>query len=356
MRRLHNFSPGPAALPTAVIEQIRNDLDDWNGQGSSVMEISHRGPAFVELAEASEQRLRDLLQLPDNFHVLFMQGGAATQFVLVPMNLGIGSHLVSGHWSAKAFREAGKVNQARLLASGESLDWLQIPEFCSDELSDDSAYLQICSNETIHGLQFQDFPQIGEIPLIADMSSDLLTRPLNFESFGIIFACAQKNFGISGLTLALVRDDVLQNCKADLPAMFSYQQLVAKQSMENTPPTFAWYVADLMFRWITDQGGLEEMQARSQRKANAIYQFIDQDDFYINHVRPVDRSQMNVPFRISDQALEPLFLEQANAAGLISLKGHRVVGGIRVNIYNGVSEASVQVLVDFMQYFREQNQ
>ena len=344
-------------IPEAVLQQVRDDLPDWQGHGSSVMEISHRSSAFVALARAAEEDLRTLLAIPAGYSVLFLQGGATQQFVQVPMNLVAAGqsadYLITGAWSAKAAEQAAAVATVRTAAHGAD-GFHSIPARDTWQLDADAAYLHYTSNETIHGVQFQDVPDVSA-PLVVDMSSDILSAPLDVSRFGLIYACAQKNIGPSGLTLVIVRDDLLARSSSALPSVFSFSAQAAQNSMLNTPNTFAWYVAGLVFRWLQEQGGLAAIAQRNREKARLLYDCVDASDFYVNQVEPGVRSLMNVPFQLANPAMDGRFLEQATAAGLAGLKGHRSVGGMRASIYNAMPLSGVQTLVDFMVDFERRN-
>lgn len=355
MTRAHNFSAGPAAMPEAVIQRIRDDLPEFDGAGASVMEISHRSPEFAAIAKKAESDLRDLLGIPEDHRVLFLQGGAATQFALAPMNLlreGMtADYVVTGHWGRKAHTEGARLGRLNLAVDTAEMGYTHIPPVAEWRLSPDAAYLHYTPNETIAGVEFHEPPEGFDAPLVADYSSTLLSRPLDVSRFGLIYAGAQKNIGPAGLCVVIIRDDVLAQCRDDLPAMFSYRTQVDKGSMFNTPNTFAWYVAGLVFEWLKEQGGLEAVGERNRRKAAMLYDAIDGSDYYSNPVDPAVRSWMNVPFTLADPALDPVFLEEADAAGLKGLKGHRSVGGMRASLYNAMTIDGVQALVDFMKDF-----
>lgn len=355
MTRAHNFSAGPAALPEPVIQRIREDLPEYDAAGASVMEISHRGPAFARIAEKAEADLRDLLAVPDDHRVLFLQGGATTQFALLPMNLlhegETADYVVTGHWGRKAHNEGARLGRVELAADSGESGYTWIPPVSDWRFSRDAAYLHYTPNETIAGVEFHEPPADVDVPLVADYSSTILSRPLDVSRFGVIYAGAQKNIGPPGLCVVIIRDDVLSHCREDLPAMFSYRTQAEKGSMFNTPNTFAWYVAGLVFEWLKEQGGLEAMGERNREKAATLYEAIDGSDFYSNPVTPEARSWMNVPFTLADPQLDATFLEQAEAEGLMSLKGHRSVGGMRASIYNATGLDAVRALVDFMKEF-----
>jgi phosphoserine aminotransferase len=354
MSRVYNFSAGPAALPLEVLDIIRNDLPDWQGTGMSVMEISHRSPEFIELAARSEANLRELLAVPDDYSVLFTQGGATLQMAMAPMNLaGAGDtvdYVVTGSWGKKAASEARKFCSVNLAADGSEGNFTDIPDESSWQRSDDAAYLHYTPNETIAGVEFHFVPS-GDAPLVADMSSTILSRPVDVSRFGVIYAGAQKNIGPAGITLVIVRNDLLERAPSDLAHLMTWRAYAESDSMTNTPPTFAWYVADLVFQWLKSRGGLEAMAEVNRRKAEKLYAAIDGSSFYTNPVSPHCRSWMNVPFILADDSLDKAFLEQSKAAGLTNLKGHRSVGGMRASLYNAVTEEAVDTLIEFMKEF-----
>ncbi|WP_435104756.1 3-phosphoserine/phosphohydroxythreonine transaminase [Arhodomonas sp. AD133] len=355
MSRVYNFSAGPGALPEEVLQEAREELLDWQGSGMSVMEMSHRGKEFVAIASEAESDLRELLAIPDNYRVLFLQGGAMGEFAAVPMNLlrgrGSADYVNTGNWSKKAIAEARKFCEVNVVAEGGNEDPMTIPAFDSWQRSSDAAYLHYTPNETISGLEFHWTPDTGDVPLVADMSSTLLSRPVDVSKFGLIYAGAQKNIGPAGVTLVIVREDLLGGAMAETPAVFDYQKMAEADSMANTPPTFAWYMAGLVFKWLKRQGGLEGMAEINKRKADKLYAAIDGSDFYRNPVDPACRSWMNVPFVLADESLNDTFLSEAKDAGLATLKGHRSVGGMRASIYNAMPEAGVDALIDFMNDF-----
>lgn len=358
MSRVYNFSAGPAALPLAVLERIRDDLPDWNGTGMSVMEISHRSKEFVELAARCEQNLRNLLAIPDDYSVIWTQGGATLQMAMVPLNLATPGDTVdyvqTGSWGRKALAEAKKACNARLIADASDRNFTYIPDESTWDRSDDAKYLHITSNETIAGVEFHELPG-GDIPIVSDMSSTILSRPIDISRYGAIYAGAQKNIGPAGITLAIVRNDLLEPRRENLPHLMMWKSYAESDSMTNTPPTFAWYVADLVFQHLIEQGGLDEMAAVNRRKSEKLYAAIDASGFYTNPVDPNCRSWMNVPFILADSSLDGQFLEESTAAGLTNLKGHRSVGGMRASIYNAVPEAAVDALIEFMAEFERKN-
>ena len=352
MSRAYNFCAGPAALPQAVLEQAQQEMLDYRGLGLSIMEMSHRDNVFVEIAEQAEKDLRDLMGISDDYAVLFLQGGASSQFAMVPMNLlGDGEtadYINTGQWSKKAIKEAGRYGNINVAASSEDTNFSTVPLQESWNLSDNPAYVHYCPNETIGGLEYSFVPQVGDTPLVADMSSTILSRPIDVNQYGLIYAGAQKNIGPAGLTLVVIRKDLLGESANNVPAMLNYQTHADNDSMYNTPPTFAWYLSGLVFSWLKKQGGVGNMGEINQRKAEKLYHFIDHSGLYSNPVEVISRSRMNVPFVLADDRLDKPFLDQAQAAGLLNLKGHRSVGGMRASIYNAVPEAAVTALVDFM--------
>ncbi|MDH5354828.1 MAG: 3-phosphoserine/phosphohydroxythreonine transaminase [Gammaproteobacteria bacterium] len=355
--RVYNFSAGPATIPTEVLAQAQAELLDWHGCGMSVMEISHRGAGYTEVAQRIEADLRELLSVPDHYRVLFMQGGASSQFSMVPLNL-LGQkqqadYCDTGIWSAKAIREAGRYTRVNVCASSKSAHYKSVPRMSDWQLSSDSAYVHITPNETIGGLEFYDLPETGDIPIVADMSSTILSRPIDVSRYGVIYAGAQKNIGPAGLTLIIVREDLLDQALDICPSMYSYRKTADQHSMLNTPPTFAWYLSGLVFQWIKRQGGLTHFAEVNAHKAKKLYQAIDQSDFYHNDIEQAFRSWMNIPFTLKRSELDNLFLEQAAEAGLTNLQGHRLTGGMRASIYNAMPEAGVDELISFMLDFAE---
>jgi phosphoserine aminotransferase len=362
MPRIWNMSAGPAALPTEVVLEAQGELPDWHGIGAGIMEVSHRGKAFSGVIAAAQADLRDLLEIPETYRVLFLQGGATLQFAQVPLNLAPGrsaDYLVTGAWSQKAYREAARLGKARVAAVAEPCTYLPDPRTL--RLDSKAAYLHLCTNETIHGVEAH--PAYEErlhaalsVPLVADMSSHLLSRPLDVRRYGLIYAGAQKNVGPAGLTIVIVREDLLGQAAASIPTLLDYRVQADNASMLNTPPTFAIYVAGLVFRWLKKQGGLERMAAINREKAALLYAAIDESGgFYQNTVAPDCRSVMNIPFTLARPELEPTFLDAAEAAGFMGLKGHKSVGGIRASLYNAVPPEAAQALAQFMRDFRERH-
>ncbi|WP_213997582.1 3-phosphoserine/phosphohydroxythreonine transaminase [Arsukibacterium sp.] len=360
-----NFCAGPAMLPTAVMQQAQQEFINWHQQGCSVMEISHRSKPFIKVAAEAEQDLRDLLNIPANYKVLFMHGGGRGQFSAVPLNLFNAStntgktgadYVISGAWSKAAVEEGHKYGQLNVLdirhKTAEGLRTITEPE--QWQLNSNAAFVHCCPNETVDGIEFTGLPQT-DTPIVADLSSTILSRPIDVNRYGVIYAGAQKNIGPSGLTLAIVREDLLPVAKAAIPAVLDYRLAAENDSMFNTPPTFAWYLAGLVFKWLKQQGGVTEMATRNQIKAALLYDYIDKSDFYSNDVAKTCRSWMNIPFFLADERLNDVFVEQAQLHGLLALKGHRMVGGMRASIYNAMPVEGVQTLVSFMQEFERVN-
>lgn len=358
MARVFNFSAGPAALPLEVLEEAQAGLTDWQGSGMSVMEISHRSKPFIAVAEQAEADLRELMGISDDYAVLFLQGGATQQFALIPMNLSdegqTVDQLVTGSWSKKALKEAKALRNVNVVADGAESNYTDVPAAETWKLTPDAAYLHYCANETIGGVEFHDTPDAGNVPLVADMSSTILSRPINVNDFGLIYAGAQKNIGPAGLTIVIVRKDLIDRGR---PAsdILNYAAHAEGGSMMNTPPTFAWYMAGLVFAWIKRQGGLKEIGAMNKAKSTKLYNAIDDSDFYTNPVAIEYRSWMNIPFTLAKPELDGEFLAQAEQAGLMNLKGHRSVGGMRASIYNAVPMEAIDALIAFMQEFERKN-
>ena len=359
MSTIYNFSAGPAVLPRAVLEQARDELLDWHGTGMSVMEMSHRSKEYLSIAGQAEADLRELLAIPDNYRVLFLQGGATSQFAMVPMNLLRGrqqaDYVNTGAWSKKAIAEARRYCDVNVVASAEDSNFTTIPAFDSWQLNKEAAYLHYTPNETIGGVEFHWVPETGDVPLVVDMSSTILSRPIDVSRFGVIYAGAQKNIGPAGLTVVIVRDDLPGETIAGTPSMYDYQLHADNGSMLNTPRTYGWYLAGLVFRQLKQQGGVAAMAEINQRKSQRLYDAIEQSGFYSSPVDVACRSWMNVPFTLADDSLDAEFLVQAKAAGLLNLKGHRSVGGMRASIYNAMPEEGVRALVDFMAGFEKQH-
>jgi phosphoserine aminotransferase len=346
-------------LPKEVMEQAAAEMMDWHGSGMSVMEMSHRSKEFISIAEKAEADLRELMKIPDNYKVLFLQGGASTQFAMVPMNLLRGKdtadYINTGYWSKKAIAEAKRFCKVNIAATSESSNFTTIPPRSEWSLNPDAAYVHYTPNETIGGVEFHSIPDVGDVPLVADMSSTILSRPIDVSKFGLIYAGAQKNIGPAGLTIVIIREDLIGNELPGTPTMLSYETHAKANSMYNTPPVYCWYIAGLVFEWIKKKGGLEVMAEINKRKAEKLYAAIDNSDFYHNPVDPKCRSWMNIPFTLAKPELENKFLEQAKEAGLVTLKGHRSVGGLRASIYNAMPEEGVDALIAFMEEFARKN-
>ncbi|MGA1497856.1 MAG: 3-phosphoserine/phosphohydroxythreonine transaminase [Steroidobacteraceae bacterium] len=359
MSRIFNFAAGPAVLPDSVLERIRDDLPDWQGRGMSVMEVSHRGKDFVEVAERAEQSFRRLLGVPAGYKVLFMQGGATAQFAAVPLNLaGVGDtacFLNTGQWSIKAIAEARRYVEVEVLTDEQASNYTTVPEATSIKVPGGAAYLHYTPNETIGGVEFPYVPNPGSALLVADMSSTILSRPIDVSKFALIYAGAQKNIGPSGLTVVVVREDLLGRARKLTPTVLDYAAMAAAGSMPNTPPTFAWYVAGLVFDWIDAGGGLEAMGQRNAAKAGMLYDYLDTSGFYANPVHPGCRSWMNVPFTLHRSELDKQFLLESRTAGLANLEGHRSVGGMRASLYNAMPVEGVKALIEFMQDFAQRH-
>lgn len=355
MARVYNFSAGPAALPEPVLRQAAEEMLDWRGSGMSVMEMSHRGKEFIAIHARAEADLRELLAIPKNYKVLFLQGGAAAQFAAVPMNLLRGragaDYVNTGQWSRKAIDEARRYCRVNVAASAEDRNFTYVPSQSEWRLDPQAAYVHITSNETIGGVEFHWTPDTGAVPLVTDASSHILSRPLDVARYGVIYAGAQKNIGPAGLTIVVVREDLVGAPLTTTPTIFDYAVQAENDSMINTPPTYAIYVAGLVFEWLKALGGLGRMEALNRAKAALVYDYLDQTEFYASPVARADRSLMNIPFTLKSAALDAAFLEAAEAAGLVQLKGHRSVGGMRASIYNAMPMEGVEALVSFMREF-----
>jgi len=356
--RIYNFNPGPAALPLPVLEEAQKDLLNYKGEGISVLEMSHRSKTFDGIIKDAERLLKEVMEIPDNYKVLFMQGGATLQFAAVPLNLigdgQLAEYVNTGAWSKKAIQEAKKLGkEVKVIASSEDENFAYIPK--DIKVSPDAAYLHITSNNTIFGTEFHTFPETGDVPLIADMSSDIACRKIDVSKFALIYAGAQKNMGPAGVTIVIIRQDLLEKCPDNIPTMTSYKIIGGKDSLYNTPPTFNVYLVKLVLEWMKAQGGLEKIEQINRQKAQMIYDILDQSSFYRGTARPDSRSLMNVTFRLPSEELEKKFVEEALANGMLGLKGHRSVGGIRASIYNAVPLEAVEKLVDFMKKFEQAN-
>jgi phosphoserine aminotransferase len=358
-RQMFNFGAGPAMLPREVLGQARDELLDCHGSGVSVMEMSHRGREFTEIASQAEADLRELMAIPDNYHVLFLQGGATSQFAMVPINLLRGrskaDYVNTGQWSKKAIAEAKRFCAVNIAASGESGNFTSIPPFETWKRDPGAAYLHYTTNETIGGVEFHWIPDAGSVPLVTDMSSDILSRPVDVSCFGLIYAGAQKNIGPAGLAIVIVRKDLVGEVLPGMPTMLDYRIFAENASMYNTPPTFAIYVAGLTLKWLKKIGGLAAIERRNMAKASLLYNFLDAAEFYACPIAKPDRSRMNVPFTLKDTRLDELFLKQADVRGLLQLKGHRSVGGMRASLYNAMPVEGVRALVMFLQDFEKEH-
>ncbi len=359
MARIFNFSAGPAVLPEPVLRQAAEEMLDWHGSGMSVMEMSHRGKEFIAIHARAEADLRELLAVPKNYKVLFLQGGAAGQFAIVPMNLLRGrkaaDYVHTGYWSKKAISEAKRYCKVNIAASSEDGKFTYAPRQGRWKLDPEAAYVHITSNETIEGVEFHWIPDTGGVPLVTDASSHILSRPLDVGRFGLIYAGAQKNIGPAGLTIVVVREDLIGQALPVTPGVFDYKVQAEADSMSNTPPTYAVYIAGLVFQWLKKLGGLGKMEEINVAKAKLLYDYLDQTEFYHSPVAKEDRSRMNVPFRLRGDRLDGEFLKQAESHGLTQLKGHRSVGGMRASLYNAMPVEGVKVLVDFMRGFERKH-
>ena len=359
MRQVFNFSAGPAVLPEEVLAQAAAEMLDWHGSGQSVMEMSHRGKEYMSIHERAERDLRALMGIPSNYKVLFLQGGATLQFAMVPINLMRGKagadYVHTGEWSKKAIKEAKLFGTVNVAASSEDRNFTYVPAQASWKRSPDAAYLHYCANETIGGVEFGWVPDPGDVPLVADVSSNFLSRPLDVSKFGLVYGGAQKNIGPAGLTIVIVRDDLLGHAPKGTPTMLDYKVQADADSMLNTPPTWAIYIAGLVFQWLLRQGGLAAIEQRNIGKAKLLYDYLDGTEFYRNPVERADRSRMNVPFTLRDAALDEPFLEGAKERSMLQLKGHRSVGGMRASIYNAMPIEGVRALVDYMRDFEKRN-
>jgi len=355
MSRLFNFSAGPAMLPEAVLSKAKQEILDWHDSGMSVMEMSHRGKEFMSIAAKTEADLRTLMSIPDNYKVLFLQGGASSQFAMIPMNLAVNKkaadYFNTGAWSKKAIAEAKRYCDVNVVWTGENNNFTATPDVSDYTLNPDAAFVHYTPNETIGGVEFPFIPETGDVPLIADMSSTILSRPIDVSRFGMIYAGAQKNIGPAGLTMVIIREDLITDAQEGTPSMFQYVIHAKNDSMYNTPPTYGMYLAGLVFEWLLEKGGLNAMAEINERKASKLYAAIDGSGFYQNPVEIRSRSWMNVPFTLADAELDAVFLKEASAKGLVTLKGHRSVGGMRASIYNAMPEAGIDALVEFMQAF-----
>ena len=357
MTRRFNFGAGPATMPEVVLEEVQQELLDWNGLGLSVMEISHRSPEFIEIAKQAESDFRDLLDITDSYAVLFLHGGATLQNAMIPLNLslegGTADYVNTGHWAKRSINEAKKYTNVNIAASSEDKNFTYFPKQSSWSLTKNTAYVHITPNETIGGLRFKDLED-SEVPVVADYSSGILSEAIDVSKFSLIYGGAQKNIGPAGLGFSIIKKDLLGKAQSITPTMLNYSEMHKGGSMYNTPPTFAWYVAGKIFEWLKSMGGVSEMEKLNNKKAKKLYSFIDQSDFYENKINKEDRSIMNIPFQLNEENLNSKFLEKSRDAGLLALKGHRSVGGMRASIYNAMPEEGVDALVDFMETFEKE--
>ncbi|MDQ3289002.1 MAG: 3-phosphoserine/phosphohydroxythreonine transaminase [Pseudomonadota bacterium] len=360
MSRVYNFSAGPATLPEEVLRQARDEMLDWHGVGASIVELSHRGPEFMQVATEAEADLRTLMSIPEEYAVLFLAGGATTAQALIPLNFAdpgqAADYVITGHWGKTALKQAKPYVAANIAANGEAGGFRDVPPRPEWNLSADAAYVHYTANETIHGVEFRDVPDTGSVPLVADFSSSIVSEPLDVSRFGVIYAGAQKNLGPVGISVVIVRRDLLERAGQPRADIFDYRSHLKGESMLNTPPTWNWYLAGLVFKWMLVEGGVAEFAQRNARKSALLYSVIDASGgFYRNEVAPQVRSRMNIPFFLKDDALDKPFLKQAQEAGLISLKGHRALGGMRASIYNAMPEEGVQALAGFMRDFQQRH-
>jgi len=354
MKPIYNFSAGPAVLPKPVLEKAQQEMLDWHGSGMSVMEMSHRGKEFTSILAKTEADFRRLLSIPDNYKVLFLQGGAIAENAMIPLNLLNGKsadYAITGGWSKRSVDDAKAYGQIDVVASSEAEQYRSVPDYATWQLNPNAAYLHICTNETMSGVEFDGLPNSGDVPIVADLSSHILSRTVDVSQYGVIYAGAQKNIGPAGLCLVIVREDLLNQASSFTPAVFNWKIQSENQSMINTPPTYSIYVAGLVFEWLIAEGGVAAIEKRNIQKAKLIYDYIDSTDFYVNHVAINNRSRMNVPFFLSDESHNEAFLQGAQANNLLQLKGHRAVGGMRASIYNAMPIEGVKALVDYMKAF-----
>ena len=356
--RVFNFSAGPAVLPEPVLKQAAAEMLDWRGSGMSVMEMSHRGPEFMSIAQKAESDFRRLMAVPDNYRVLFLQGGAIAENAIIPMNMLEGrqsaDYVNTGEWSKKSIKEAKKYTKVNIAASSEDRNFSYVPAQSTWKLDPRAAYVHVCTNETIGGVEYHWTPDTGDVPVVADMSSHLMSRVIDVSRYGVIYGGAQKNIGPAGVTLVIVRDDLLDRALAITPSAFHWKEQAEADSMLNTPPTYAIYIAGLVFEWLDAQGGVAAIEKRNVAKAELLYALLDRSEFYVSPVWREDRSRMNVPFKLRDEKLDSAFLKGAEERGMLQLKGHRSVGGMRASIYNAMPIEGVQALVDYMRDFERE--
>lgn len=358
MTQIFNFSAGPAVLPRPVLERAQAEMLDWHGSGMSVMEMSHRGKEFMSILAKTEADLRTLMNIPSNYKVLFLQGGAIAENAMIPLNLLGGKsadYAVTGGWSKRSVEDASAYGQINVVASTEADKYTYVPEFFTWTLNKDAAYLHICTNETMSGVEFVDLPNTNGVPIVADMSSHILSREIDVSQYGVIYGGAQKNIGPAGLCIVIVREDLLSDASPLTPAVFNWKTQAENQSMINTPPTYSIYIAGLVFEWLIAQGGVAAIEKVNIAKAKLLYDYIDSTDFYVNHVAVKNRSRMNIPFFLKDESLNDVFLKGAQENGLLQLKGHRAVGGMRASIYNAMPIEGLQALVAYMKAFESKH-
>ena len=363
MTKIYNFSAGPAVLPQAVLKQAQAEMLDWHGSGMSVMEMSHRGREFTSILEKTEADLRSLLSIPSNYKVLFLQGGAIAENAIIPMNLlnnQAADYVVTGAWSKRSVEDACAYGTINIASSSEGINttaggFTHVPDFATWQLNKDAAYVHICTNETINGVEFDGLPETGNVPIVADMSSHILSRPIDVSKYGVIYGGAQKNIGPAGLCIVIVREDLLGRASPLTPTVFNWKTQAENQSMINTPPTYSIYIAGLVFEWLLAEGGVAAIEQKNIAKAQMLYDYIDSTDFYSNNIAVNNRSRMNIPFFLTDESLIAAFLSGAEANGLLQLKGHRVVGGMRASIYNAMPIEGVAALVNYMREFESKH-
>lgn len=354
MKQIYNFSAGPAVLPKPVLERAQAEMLDWHGSGMSVMEMSHRGKEFTSILEKTEADLRTLLTIPSNYKVLFLQGGAIAENAIIPLNLLAGKsadYAITGAWSKRSVDDARAFGTINIAANAETNGFTKVPDFSNWQLNKDAAYVHICTNETIHGIEFDGIPNTGNVPIVADMSSHILSRPIDVNQFGVIYGGAQKNIGPAGLCIVIVREDLLDRASKLTPAVFNWKTQAENQSMINTPPTYSIYIAGLVFEWLLAQGGVAAIEQKNIAKAKLFYDYVDNSDFYSNNIAVNNRSRMNIPFTLRDEKRNDAFLKGADAQGLLQLKGHRIVGGMRASMYNAMPIEGVQALIEYMTQF-----
>ena len=359
MARVYNFSAGPSMLPEEVLRQAADEMLDYQGSGQSVMEMSHRSKVYDKIIKEAEADLREIMNIPDNYKVLFLQGGASTQFAMIPMNLMTGSgkadFVITGQWAKKAYEEAARYGDAKAVASSKDKTFSYIPKVTKDDFRPDADYVHICLNNTIYGTKWNTLPDTGDVPLVADISSNILSEPIDVSKFGILFAGAQKNVSCAGVTIVIIREDLIGKAMDITPTMLNYKTHADADSLYNTPPCYTIYIAGLTFKWIKKLGGLEAMKERNEKKAKLLYDFLDSSKLFKGTVVPEDRSLMNVPFVTGDDELDAKFVKESTAAGFVNLKGHRSVGGMRASIYNAMPYEGVEALVEFMKKFEAEN-